>query len=269
MAAANWVQRDTRFSSNDYFLKLSQLQAGEESKAPKLDKRIYGGSFGGPVAKDKLFFFGNYERLNEDSESPVLRNIPSLSMRDGVLIYPCADRGAVPRRNASRVHRLARGAAPGNYGHDAGRTGIGRPARHRSEPAGDGLLQDSIPCRTIPGIDGLNLVGYRFAAPVKNAFNTYIGRVDYRHSTATSRCSAGSTCRTIRVVERAAVRRAQAPNTTRKVKSRGFALGWDAVLSAIDGQHVPLRPHADQGGHRRAAETSQVRLPQHRPTSTR
>jgi hypothetical protein len=42
------VQRNTRFSSNDYFLKLSQLQAGEESVPPKLDKKIYGGSFGGP-----------------------------------------------------------------------------------------------------------------------------------------------------------------------------------------------------------------------------
>src|SRR4051812_35221105 len=69
----NWVQRSTHFSSNDYFLKLSQLQAGEEDKAPKLDKTIWGGSLGGPVFKDKLFFFGNYERLGEDSETPVLR----------------------------------------------------------------------------------------------------------------------------------------------------------------------------------------------------
>ena len=31
--SANWVQRNTRFSSNDYFLKLSQLQAGEDERA--------------------------------------------------------------------------------------------------------------------------------------------------------------------------------------------------------------------------------------------
>ena len=35
----------------------------------KLDKNIYGGSFGGALIKDKLFFFGNYERLQEDSEA--------------------------------------------------------------------------------------------------------------------------------------------------------------------------------------------------------
>ena len=39
-----------------------------------------------------------------------------------------------------------------------------------------------IPTPNDPGIDGVNLVGYRFAAPINNAFNTYIGRVDFRHS---------------------------------------------------------------------------------------
>src|SRR5436190_9534793 len=100
---ANWVQRDTRFSSNDYFLKLSQLSQGEPNKAPKLDKRIFGGSLGGPVLKDRLFFFGNYERLREDSETPVLRNIPSMTMRDGVLVYPCADAAACPATTVSGV----------------------------------------------------------------------------------------------------------------------------------------------------------------------
>ena len=33
-----------------------------------------------------------------------------------------------------------------------------------------------------------------------------------------------------------------------------MALGWDAVLSSTRREHVPVRPHADQGRHRRAAE---------------
>ena len=112
---ANWVQRNTRFSSNDYFLKLSQLQAGEPSEAPKLDKTIYGGALGGPIVKDKLFFFGNYERLSEDSETPVLRNIPSLSMRDGVLIYPCED-PARARRRRCRASPTRTPCRPGTTG---------------------------------------------------------------------------------------------------------------------------------------------------------
>ena len=114
--SANWVQRDTRFSSNAYFLKLARSsKQATPSEAPKLDKKIFGGSFGGPIAKDKLFFFGNYERLNEDSESPVLRDVPSLTMRDGVLVYPCAVAAECPGgtvRGFNNSHTIA----PGNYG---------------------------------------------------------------------------------------------------------------------------------------------------------
>ena len=89
-------------STNEYFLELSQEAAGQESKAPKLDKDIFGGSFGGPIQRNKLFFFANVEQLKEKSESPVVRNVPSNSMRDGVLIYQCAVAGAVSRRVGAR-----------------------------------------------------------------------------------------------------------------------------------------------------------------------
>ena len=35
----------------------------------KLNKNIFGFSLGGPVRKDKLFFFGNFEGLNEKRET--------------------------------------------------------------------------------------------------------------------------------------------------------------------------------------------------------
>ncbi len=43
-----WVLRRTATSSNEYFLKLSQVLAEQPSEAPKLDKDIWGGSIGGP-----------------------------------------------------------------------------------------------------------------------------------------------------------------------------------------------------------------------------
>ena len=174
---ANWVQRSTRTSSNDYFLKLSQLQAGEEDKAPKLDKTIWGGSLGGPVFKDKLFFFGNYERLGEDSETPVLRNIPSMSMRDGVLIYPCEDPGACPATSVSGVS-TSHAVPAGYHGMTPAELAAVDPLHiGPSLPALQVFQQ--YPTPNDPGVDGYNLVGYRFAAPVKNAFNTAIGRADY------------------------------------------------------------------------------------------
>ena len=65
--SGTYTERDTKFSSKEYFLGLSG-----QDKA-KLDKKIGGGAVGGPIKKDKLFFFGNYERLQESSESPVNR----------------------------------------------------------------------------------------------------------------------------------------------------------------------------------------------------
>ena len=91
-----WTHRNTATSSNEYFMKLSQLQAGQENKPPKLNKHIWGGSFGGPISKDRLFFFANYEGLKELSESPVTRAVPSDSFRDGVLVYLCASAAACP-----------------------------------------------------------------------------------------------------------------------------------------------------------------------------
>ena len=75
--AGYWGHRNTDWSSNEYFFKLTQLQSGLPSKPPKLDKHNFGGAIGGPIRRDRLFFFGNYEGLREASEDPVVRNVPS------------------------------------------------------------------------------------------------------------------------------------------------------------------------------------------------
>ena len=52
-------------------MKQAQLNSGLPNVPPKLIRNIFGGAVGGPIIKDKLFFFGNYEG-NRQAEDQVV-----------------------------------------------------------------------------------------------------------------------------------------------------------------------------------------------------
>ena len=176
-----YLTRRTATSSNEYFLKLTQVLANKPSEAPKLDKNTFGGSIGGPIRRNKIFFFGNYEALRENSETPVVRNVPSDSMRDGVLLYQCAVASACPGGSAQGFSS-SHAVPAGWYGLNPAQIaaidplGIG-PSRAASQ------YFKQFPSPNDTGTDGRNLMAFRFAAPIENDFNTLISRVDYRMTT--------------------------------------------------------------------------------------
>jgi hypothetical protein len=190
-----WMFRRTATSTNEYFLELSQKAAGQESKAPKLDKDIFGGSVGGPIQHNKLFFFANLESLKEKSEAPVVRNVPSNSMRDGVLIYQCATAAACPGGSV-------RGVA-NNHTIPAGWYGMTPAEIAAIDPLGIGPSQAALqyfrqfPSPNDPGRDNRNLMDYRFAAPIENDFFNLVSRSITRPpiTTPSSRASASRTTR--------------------------------------------------------------------------
>ncbi len=95
--------RNTYTSANDYFVKAAQLDAGQPNTPPKLIRNIFGGSLGGPIIKDRLYFFTNYEGTRRVEATSQTDQVPSETMRDGIIEYPC-DSGI-------RLARVARSPA--------------------------------------------------------------------------------------------------------------------------------------------------------------
>lgn len=53
--------RNNALNANDYFYKASQLEAGNGNKAPVLKQNQFGGTIGGPIQRNKTFFFFGYQ----------------------------------------------------------------------------------------------------------------------------------------------------------------------------------------------------------------
>ncbi len=84
--------RNDRFDSRNYF-----AQTGPK---PKLDQNQYGGSIGGPVKKNKTFFFADYEGFRLTSGVTFVSTVPTMKMRGGdfsELSVPIYDPTTTPR----------------------------------------------------------------------------------------------------------------------------------------------------------------------------
>jgi hypothetical protein len=220
--------RRTKTSSNEYFLKLAQLSSGKPNKAPRLDKDTFGGALGGPLKKNRLFFFGNFEGLKEDSETPVVRSVPSASFRDGVLMYRCANTTVCPGgsvRGFTADHPVT-----------AGWFGMTPAQISALDPLGIGpsaaaaAYWKPFPLPNEPGQDAQNIMGFRFAAPIKNDFKTYITRFDYKVREMGSQTLFARINVQDDTINRPVQFPGGAPTSQTLTKNKGFAVGYDAAL---------------------------------------
>ncbi len=174
--------RSTGTSANDYFVKLAELQSGQPNTPPKLLRNNFGGALGGPIKKDRLFFFANYEGHRQREAQSVVRIVPSAALQDGVVQYPCADPTACPGGTVAGL--------TGNHTIAPGSMGLSPAQIQGMDPQGIGIstsvivpyFQSFAPFQGNDNSvgDGLNFVGYRFKGPVAIDTNWYIARADYK-----------------------------------------------------------------------------------------
>jgi hypothetical protein len=75
--------RNKVLNSNDYFLKRQQLSGGEKNQPPPYVQNQYGFDVGGPVIKDKTFFFASWEQFRLRTGSVVATTVPVPAFRQG------------------------------------------------------------------------------------------------------------------------------------------------------------------------------------------
>ncbi|MBI5280488.1 MAG: carboxypeptidase regulatory-like domain-containing protein [Candidatus Solibacter usitatus] len=150
--------RNTATTANDFFLNKSLAPVNGKAPRPKLIRNIYGVSMGGPIVKNRMFLFGNWEGRRDAKDGQALRNVPSMDMRQGIMHYRRSDGSVATITPAEIALKL--------------------DPRGVNAAALADMQKYPVPNDFSVG-DGLNLVGYRFTAPTPLRWNTYIGRMDY------------------------------------------------------------------------------------------
>jgi carboxypeptidase family protein/TonB-dependent receptor-like protein len=72
-----YFRHDNRFDSPNYFDERAAQKLGKDADPTPITNNQYGGTFGGPIVKDKAFFFGYYEGQRLNVVSPYDVHVPT------------------------------------------------------------------------------------------------------------------------------------------------------------------------------------------------
>jgi hypothetical protein len=158
--AAFEFYRGTLFEANDWF-----SNAAGVPRTP-LVRNTFGGALGGPIKKDKLFFFYSYESRHDATATPQIQIVPLPSLGQGIINYSyCTDAACNTKPQASlnltqnqQVYQAA-GINPAALAALA--------AAAAKYPANDQSVGDQ-----------LNTSGFRFNAVTPVHLNSHVARLD-------------------------------------------------------------------------------------------
>ncbi len=165
--------RNAAFDANDWFIKRTQLANKQPVKTPQLTRHTFGGTIGGPIKKDKLFFFFNYEGQRTHESATVTQEVPTAAYLAGNLLYKDTA-GNTNTLTPAQVATLdnacvANGTCPAGPGPNAAIL-----AYFKQIPVANG---------TTIG-DGINEGSYTFSSPTPYTHNTTILKIDWTPGSA-------------------------------------------------------------------------------------
>ena len=211
--------RNTAFAANDWFNKLSQYKSGLPNKPGELIRNTFGASLGGPIKKNKLFFFANYEGQRTSENQQVTRTVPTGSFTAGTIQYYTTGNTVVslsPSQIAGMDPQCtSNGTCPWGPGDNPNALTV--------------LKTYPGPNSTATG-DGLNTEAFTFSAPDPGHLNTTIAKLDYALSNTNHLFIRGNYQRDVQ----AGVPEfpGQAPSTAQVTHANGVAVGDTWMISA-------------------------------------
>jgi hypothetical protein len=143
-----WYNRNNKFAANDWFNDRDGVDL------PFLNQNQLGGTIGGRIIRNKLFFYGNYEAFRNHQQSPETRVVLTPDARQGTFHYVA---GGVPRSvNILTTKNIATDSYIKNFISQT-------PTLINSSDVGDGL----------------NTGGYRFNQRSNEIRDAVTGKFDY------------------------------------------------------------------------------------------
>jgi hypothetical protein len=177
--SAREYHRNTVTEANDFFNNKSGIPR------PALIRNQFGGNLGGPVKKEKLFFFFDYDGRRDASQSSFLQIVPLDHVRNGQLAYINSNPGCGP---SSRLQSNPNCVTVLSSAQVAALDPCSNPANATAcvgvTPGFDSSLLSFINTRyphanDLSAGDGVNTGGLRFNEPQPFSENIYLTRIDY------------------------------------------------------------------------------------------
>jgi hypothetical protein len=216
--------------ANSFFNERSELEEGNPNVPPHLVRNTFGSAIGGPVVKNRLFFFATYEGQRTHETAIVTRLVPSANLRKGITTYMC-DAGS-PNCPASGLFTLS----PSDLAQlDPYCSGLGTcPLGPGPDAAAERVFQGyPLPNNPLGGGDGLNIGAFTFSDPTPAKLDTYIAKLDYNLTSNESHrlFLRGNLQNDHSTGSDGSQFPGQPPNTIQTNNSKGLAAGYTAILS--------------------------------------